>query len=410
MSNGTSKGNGAAHPLPVPKLKEVSNGLSLLQPLSRKGSGPGVIVLTETLEDALPGDNVAIKHGVPSVPIKWAEEGYTVIEITEAAFASSKDPFVSAIDALEKEEKCEPNGSIGLVVYSTALWTRAAPLLATHKTIAGAIIYSSNSDFESLAKSPIPILVHLSGKSPTKLPRSAALTAYDYPTMTSPLFATPFSVDFNYASESVSHTRNLSFLKPLMHGPYFDLEAIWDEHTAYEFETRDVDATMSTMVQEPYVNHIPTMTGGIGRERLSTFYAHHFIFSNPDDTELELISRTVGIDRVIDEFIFKFTHDRMVDWLLPGVPPTGRYVEIPFTGVVNVRGDRLYHEHIAWDQGSVLRQLGLLPEYLPWPYEVEGGGKKEFRVPVAGRETAVKMRDKNGLESNTMFEFGMRDA
>lgn len=57
------------------------------------------------------------------------------------------------------------------------------------------------------------------------------------------------------------------------------------------------------------------MTGGIGRERLSNFYRNHFIFSNPDDTALELVSRTVGIDRVVDEFVFTFTHTREVDWL-----------------------------------------------------------------------------------------------
>lgn len=72
---------------------------------------------------------------------------------------------------------------------------------------------------------------------------------------------------------------------------------------------------MATMVQEPYVNHVPTLTGGIGRVKLTDFYRNHFIFNNPDDTALELVSRTVGIDRVIDEFIFNFTHDKVIDWL-----------------------------------------------------------------------------------------------
>lgn len=57
------------------------------------------------------------------------------------------------------------------------------------------------------------------------------------------------------------------------------------------------------------------LTGGIGRDRLSYFYQNHFVFNNPEDAELELISRTVGIDRVIDEFIYKFTHDTQIDWL-----------------------------------------------------------------------------------------------
>ena len=92
---------------------------------------------------------------------------------------------------------------------------------------------------------------------------------------------------------------------------------------------------------------------------------------------------------------------------LPGVPPTNLKAEVPFTAVVNIRGDRLYHEHISWDQGTVLRQLGLMPEYLPFPRHLSGSekGSFEYKVPVAGRETAEKMRDRNGVQSNEMFGF-----
>jgi carboxymethylenebutenolidase len=152
------------------------------------------------------------------------------------------------------------------------------------------------------------------------------------------------------------------------------------------------------------------MTGGVGRAALTTFYRDHFIFSNPPDTTLELISRTVGIDRVIDEFIFCFTHTKVIDWLIPGIPPTNLPVRVPFTSVVNIRGDRLYHEHIAWDQASVLRQLGLLPEWLPFPYplpdgRVPGPGKRfEYRVPAAGVETSAKMEDEGAVLSNELME------
>lgn len=158
------------------------------------------------------------------------------------------------------------------------------------------------------------------------------------------------------------------------------------------------------------------MTGGVGRNALSAFYRDHFIFNNPKDTALELVSRTVGIDRVIDEFIFSFTHDKVIDWLVPGIPPTGQKVRIPFTSVVNVRGDRLYHEHIAWDQACLLRQLGLLPEWLPFPYPGPNGrmpteGKRfEYRVPTAGQETAMKLVDEGSVPSNGMFEFGLREV
>src|SRR6478672_1188891 len=146
----------------------------------------------------------------------------------------------------------------------------------------------------------------------------------------------------------------------------YDLAALWDAHCRYEFETRDVDATMSTMVAEPYVNHIPTMTGGVGFEKLRHFYAHHFIGVNPPDFELLPVSRTVGESSVVDEFIVRFTHTSRMDWMLPGIEPTGRRVEIPTVAIVQFEGDKLVHEHIYWDQASVLVQLGLLdPDGLP---------------------------------------------
>lgn len=123
-----------------------------------------------------------------------------------------------------------------------------------------------------------------------------------------------------------------------------------------------------------------------------------------------------SIDRIVDEFIFKFTHDQMIPWILPGVPPTNQKVEIPFTAVVNIRGDRLYHEHISWDQASVLRQLGLLPEYLPFPYPLSNGSTTasgkilEYRLPVAGTSTAEKIRDRNSIASNEMFEHVIREV
>lgn len=289
-------------------------------------------------------------------------------------------------------------------------------MLKDHPAIVGAALYTDASSVDKLIASPIPSLRHIAGQPPGTLSRTPQLTAYAYPTTTSALFATPFTPTFSYTQEAVSHTRSLSFLKPLTRGPHFDLEAIWEEHCFYEFADRSPARTMATMVQEPYVNHIPTLTGGIGRTRLTAFYQRHFIFTNPDSIQLELISRTVGVDRVIDEFIATMTHDREVDWLLPGIPATGKRLEIPATSVVNIRGDRLYHEHIAWDQATTLRQLGLLPEYLPYELPLPDGrkpapGKRfEYRLPVGGIEVVHKMRDKNSVESNQMFEYGLREV
>jgi carboxymethylenebutenolidase len=144
---------------------------------------------------------------------------------------------------------------------------------------------------------------------------------------------------------------------------------------------------MATMVAEPYVNHIPTMTGGVGAKELSRFYQHHFVHGNPKDMALTPLSRTVGASQIVDEFIMSFTHDCEIDWMLPGVAPTGRYVEIPMLGVVKFRGPKLYHEHIYWDQASVLVQIGLLDP---------------TGLPVAGVVTARKLLDES-LPSNTLM-------
>ncbi|KAI1336033.1 hypothetical protein F5Y15DRAFT_216535 [Xylariaceae sp. FL0016] len=401
-------------PLPTPQLTALSPGLSLLLPLTRRGTGPGLIVLTPDSEDQL-----SIKEGVPSPLIKWAEEGYTVVEI-QAAAVIGKNPFEvlrQAVRALEKCEKCEFNEKVGLVAYGPELWNAVAASTANVSSIVAGIVYASTSDLNGLASPPtLPTLRHIAGGEAKPVYRDGSLYEYRYHKVASHKFAIPFQPEFHYSTEAVSHTRSLTFLKPRTSGPYFDLEAVWDEHTYYEFADRSVEHTMSTMVQEPYVNHVPTLTGGVGRGPLSKFYRDNFIFNNSADTELDLISRTIGIDRVIDEFIFNFTHDQEIDWMLPGVPPTGIKAAVPFTAVVNIRGDRLYHEHISWDQGTLLRQLGLMPEYLPYPHPLPDGrtaavGKKfEYKVPVAGSETTAKMLDRDSVPSNTMFGFKIREV
>jgi carboxymethylenebutenolidase len=184
----------------------------------------------------------------------------------------------------------------------------------------------------------------------------------------------------------MAYERTIALLRKCM-GPEYDLSALWDRHAALEFDVRDADATMRTMVAEPYVNHIPTLTGGVGFKQLHRFYKHHFIPSTPRDTRLVPLSRTIGATQIVDEQLFCFTHDEEIEWMLPGIAPTGRYVEIPLVAIVKFRGDKLYHEHIYWDQASVLVQIGVL--------EPRG-------LPVAGRETAAKLLDES-LPSNRLM-------
>ena len=139
-----------------------------------------------------------------------------------------------------------------------------------------------------------------------------------------------------------------------------NLAAVFDKHVKCEFQDHDVDATMKTMVREPYVHHVPMMTGGIGYYSVYNFYKNHFVGKMPEDTKIERISRTVGKDQVVDELILKFTRSREIDYLLPGVAPTGKYVELPHVVVMKFVGDKIGHEHIYWDQASLLAQIGLL--------------------------------------------------
>jgi carboxymethylenebutenolidase len=149
-------------------------------------------------------------------------------------------------------------------------------------------------------------------------------------------------------------------------GPEFNLGDIFDLHIKHEFQDHDVDATMQTMTSEPYVHHVPMMTGGVGYDAVYNFYKNHFIGKMPADTKVVRISRTVGKDQVVDELVLSFTHDREIDFMLPRVPPTGRYVELPHVVVMKFKDGKISHEHIYWDQASVLVQIGLLnPKLLP---------------------------------------------
>jgi carboxymethylenebutenolidase len=145
-----------------------------------------------------------------------------------------------------------------------------------------------------------------------------------------------------------------------------NLGDIFDKHLEFEFDKEDVDATMTTMTEDPYVHHVPTLTGGRDYDELYSFYKNHFIGKMPKDFKITNISRTVGKDQLVDELIISFTHDREIDYLLPGVAPTGRHVEIPHVVIVKFKNNKISHEHIYWDQASVLVQIGLLkPEKIP---------------------------------------------
>ncbi|MEM7437568.1 MAG: nuclear transport factor 2 family protein [Myxococcota bacterium] len=165
---------------------------------------------------------------------------------------------------------------------------------------------------------------------------------------------------------------------------------LWESHTAAEFELKDADAAVATMTDDVTLTHVPSGTGATGKEALRAFYRDVFIPQCPDDMELELITRTVVHDRVVDEFVLHFTHDRRMEWMTPGIEPTGRKLVVPHVGIVGFRENKIISEHIYWDQGTVLRQMGVLGE----------------GMPVMGSEQANRVRDPSATPNELIGRFG----
>lgn len=117
---------------------------------------------------------------------------------------------------------------------------------------------------------------------------------------------------------------------------------------------------MRTMTDTPHLYHVPTMCGGNSKDEVYEFYRDHFVTKWPADTSVTRISRTIGGDQVVDELVMSFTHDVVMDALLPGVAPTGKKVTLPVVAVVKFTDGKVAHEHIYWDQASLLAQVGLL--------------------------------------------------
>ena len=165
------------------------------------------------------------------------------------------------------------------------------------------------------------------------------------------------------------------------------LSDLWDEHVRDEFAIKDANAAVDTMTPDAYVNLVPVLIGGVGKEQVREFYSAHFIPNMPPDIEIVPISRTIGSQSLVDEMIIRFTHTIEMDWMLPGIAPTGKRVECATVGIIQFRDGKMLSEHLYWDQASVLVQLGLLDS---------------SKLPVAGVETARKVADPT-LPSNRIM-------
>src|ERR1700722_6315516 len=376
------------------------------------GSGPGILLLQEIF---------GVNKSMREVADYYAEEGYVVlapdlfwrlepgIELgySEADFGKAfgyyqrfdaNQSIKDADDALKVlRARPECKGKVGALGF--CLGGKLAYLVAARTNVDCAVSYYGvgiEADLAEAGDVKGPMVFHfaeLDKYAPAEAREQikgafkgrSDIEFYLYPGCDH-AFAAPERTSFNKPATLMAHSRSIALFRKVM-GPHYDLSALWDKHTELEFGVRSAEQTMTTMVAEPYVNHIPTMTGGVGYRDLLRFYKNHFIPKTPKDTKLVPISRTIGADRIVDEMLFCFTHDIEIDWMLPGVAPTGKYVEIPLVAIVRFRGDKLYNEHVYWDQASVLVQVGLLDP---------------ARLPVAGVATAKKLVDET-LPSNTLM-------
>jgi carboxymethylenebutenolidase len=377
------------------------------------GRGPGLILLQEIY-----GVNATIRAATDL----FAEEGYVVLapdlffrlqpnvglgyspadRQTALGYLRRFDvnqgvaDIGAALHALKARPEC--TGKAGVIGF--CLGGKMAFLSAARLPVEVAVAFYGGGIDQHLGEAGnirCPLVMHF-GARDEHIPLTAVrqikdafagrsdVEAYTYPDV-GHAFYLPGRDGYSKLAAQMAHSPTIGVLRRTM-GPHYDLNSLWEKHCEYEFATRNADDTMKTMVAEPYVNHIPTMTGGVGHDELRRFYANHFIPKLPKDTKLVPISRTVGADRLVDELLFCFTHDKEIDFLLPGVPPTGKYVEIPLVAIVCFRGDKLYHEHIYWDQATALVQLGLLDPQ---------------NLPVAGVECAKKVVDEK-VPSNTLMK------
>ncbi len=313
--------------------------------------------------------------------------------------AKAVDDAGAALEVLRNHPAC--NGKVGAVGF--CLGGKLAYLIATRYSPDCSVGYYGvgiENALAEIANLKGNLMLHIaeldqfcSAEAQAKIHaafgQNVNVTIHDYAGQDH-AFARVGGAHFNAASAELANLRTLEFFARHLNGgdSAARLSALWDDHVKYEFQTRNTEDTLQTMVADAYVNHVPVLTGGVGHDELRRFYSQHFIPQMPPDTAMTPISRTIGVDRVVDEMVFEFTHTIKMDWMLPGVEPTGKHVKVPLIVVVHFRDGKLAHEHIYWDQASVLVQLGL----------IDGSS-----LPVSGVESAEKALDPK-LPANRLME------
>jgi carboxymethylenebutenolidase len=386
--------------------------------LPASGYGPGIVVLQEIFGVNAYMRSVAdwyAAHGFVAVcpDLFWRME--PGVQLTDKGDDWNKaidfydqidedkavEDSAAAVAFLRHNSAC--NGRVGVVGF--CMGGNLAYLLSTRFKPDCAVGYYGVSIEKTLDEAQhltTPLLLHIAEldefcppEAQTQihdaLDRNPLVTIHDYAGMDH-AFARPDGEHFNAANAELANLRSLEFFVTHLAGAGLasaqqTLSARWDAHVRYEFATRNTEHTLETMVPDAYVNHVPVMTGGVGHDELREFYSKRFIPQMPPDTAMTPVSRTIGTERIVDEMVFEFTHTSKMDWMLPGVEPTGKHVRVALVVIVHFRDGKLAHEHIYWDQASVLAQLGLIDS---------------SKLPVAGVESAEKVLDPK-LPSNELM-------
>ncbi len=341
-----------------------------------KQPGPAVVLCT---------DAEGIDKFMLETASLYGEEGYLTVLPDLSGVSDPLEALTGIIAATRAMPECTAQvGILGFGVGAELGWR------ATQRVQLDAFVGYGGSQFDTATLPLCPVTLELPGGDAASAVRAALsgkpqIEVHVYEGA-SQGFERPASPSYFKALAELAHDRAIGRFRRAM-GPYYDLGALWEYHRDCEFTIRDAAKTMETMVASPYVNHIPTMTGGVGFKDLARFYKYHFIPKNSTERSGVLVSRTIGATQIVEEILTRFVHDREIDWMLPGIKPTGKRVEVALVVVVKFRGPKLYHEHIYWDQASVLAQLGL----------IDSKG-----LPIAGADGARKLIDES-LPSNTLL-------
>ncbi|KAH8727911.1 hypothetical protein GQ44DRAFT_79591 [Phaeosphaeriaceae sp. PMI808] len=218
-------------------------------------------------------------------------------------------------------------------------------------------------------------------------------------------FADPLSKAYSEVEAGLAWSRGLTCVRKGFN-KNVDLEPIvenvWNaKYEDYVPERASMSIVTNMTQNSPHLSILPTLQGGLGRKKLEEFYREFFVPSVVEDFKIRLVSRTMGTDRVVDEMVVSFTHSDEIDWILPGVQPTEKFVEIPMVSIVAIRGGKLVSEHMYWDQASVLTQVGLLdPSIVPKTFKNRGLKK----LPVAGAEAAKQLIEPRQERYNKLLQ------